>query len=67
MIEVRTSGINRHTKANNHNKTAMVRSASMTGSFLDLREGQTALLYLDTVYIAGMMMVVRPWFTGLTC
>ncbi len=59
FIEVRTSGSTGTPKAIILNKTAMVRSASMTGSFLDLREGQTALLCLSTAYIAGMMMVVR--------
>lgn len=59
FIEVTTSGSTGAPKAIILDKTAMVTSASMTGRFLDLREGQTALLCLSTVYIAGMMMVVR--------
>jgi O-succinylbenzoic acid--CoA ligase len=59
FIEVTTSGSTGTPKAIILDKAAMVTSASMTGRFLDLREGQTALLCLSTAYIAGMMMVVR--------
>ena len=37
----------------------MEASARMTCDFLQLREGQTALLCLPVDYIAGKMMVVR--------
>jgi len=59
FIEVKTSGSTGTPKLTRLSKKAMLVSASMTGSFFDLRENQVALLCLSTGYIAGMMMVVR--------
>jgi len=58
-IQVRTSGSTGDPKLLSLSKRSMLTSASMTGSFLGFREGQTALLCLNTGFIAGMMMVVR--------
>ncbi|MFH1119287.1 MAG: AMP-binding protein [Bacteroidota bacterium] len=58
-IEVRTSGSTGTPKLTTISKRSMLSSASMTGSFLGFRQGQTALLCLNTGFIAGMMMVVR--------
>ncbi|MHC1777072.1 MAG: AMP-binding protein [Lentimicrobium sp.] len=65
FIEVTTSGSTGAPKTIILDKAAMVTSSSMTGSFLDLRKGQTALLCLSTTYIAGMMMVVRAMVNRL--
>lgn len=65
FIEVMTSGSTGTPKSIFLDKPAMMTSASMTGSFLDLRKGQTALLCLSTAYIAGMMMVVRAMVHSL--
>lgn len=46
-------------------KTAMEASAKITCRFLDLKQGQTALLCLPAGYIAGKMMVVRAFTCGL--
>jgi len=58
-IEVMTSGSTGKPKLIMPEKKAMLTSATMTGEFLNLQKGQTALLCLKTSYIAGMMMVVR--------
>ncbi|KAF0199871.1 MAG: O-succinylbenzoic acid--CoA ligase [Bacteroidetes bacterium] len=58
-IQVRTSGSTGDPKLLSLSKRSMLTSASMTGSFLGFREGQTALLCLNSGFIAGMMMVVR--------
>lgn len=46
-------------------KKSMIASAKLTGEYLVLEEGQTALLCLSTNYIAGKMMVVRAFVLGL--
>ena len=43
----------------------MLASARMTCDFLDLKEGDTALLCLSTKYIAGRMMEIRAEERGL--
>lgn len=58
-IKVKTSGSTGVPKIIELSKISMLTSASMTGSFLGLKENQTALLCLRAGYIAGMMMVVR--------
>jgi len=58
-IQVRTSGSTGIPKSMTLKKKSMLTSASMTCSYFGLSEGQTALLCLNTGYIAGMMMVVR--------
>ncbi|PKP00888.1 MAG: O-succinylbenzoic acid--CoA ligase [Bacteroidetes bacterium HGW-Bacteroidetes-9] len=59
FIQVKTSGSTGVPKIIKLSKKSMLTSASMTGSYLGLKENQTALLCLRAGYIAGMMMVVR--------
>jgi O-succinylbenzoic acid--CoA ligase len=59
FVEVMTSGSTGAPKVIALNKKAMIASATMTGEFFGLHEGQTALLCLRAEYIAGMMMVIR--------
>ena len=59
FIRVKTSGSTGVPKIIELGKKVMLTSASMTGSFLGLKENQTALLCLRAGYIAGIMMVVR--------
>ena len=46
-------------------RTSMVASAKLTQQALDLKEGDSALLCLDPNYIAGKMMIVRSFETGM--
>jgi O-succinylbenzoic acid--CoA ligase len=50
-------------------KSAMIRSAAMTGEFLNLKENDSALLCMPSLYIAGKMMLVRAvvWKLNLFC
>lgn len=59
FVTVKTSGSTGAPKISELSKVAMLTSATMTGGFLGLSKGQTALLCLRAGYIAGMMMVVR--------
>jgi O-succinylbenzoic acid--CoA ligase len=43
----------------------MIASAMLTKQVLDLRKGDSALLCLDPAYIAGKMMLVRSFVTGM--
>jgi len=58
-VDVMTSGSTGKPKVISIRKTAMLTSASMTGDFLKLQKGETALLCLSAAYIAGMMIIVR--------
>lgn len=58
-LPVHTSGSTGRPKLLWVEKRRMEASARMTCDFLQLREGQTALLCLPVDYIAGKMMVVR--------
>lgn len=58
-VEIYTSGSTGTPKAIKHSKQAMVNSAKLTCSYLQLKEGITALLCLPVNRIGGMMMVVR--------
>ncbi len=58
-VEIHTSGSTGKPKAIKHSKRAMVGSAGLTCSYLQLKEGITALLCLPVNRIGGMMMVVR--------
>ena len=58
-LPVHTSGSTGNPKLLWVEKRRMEASARMTCDFLQLREGQTALLCLPVDYIAGKMMVVR--------
>lgn len=59
FLFVQTSGSTGEPKRFQVSKQAMISSARMTGRFLGLQEGMTALLCLSPKYIAGKMMVVR--------
>ncbi|WP_128332095.1 AMP-binding protein [Apibacter sp. HY039] len=50
-------------------KSAMTESASLTGKYLNLSSGDTALLCMPSLYIAGKMMLVRSivWNLKLYC
>lgn len=59
VIEVQTSGSTGKPKKLLVSKDQMKSSAKMTGTFLNLRAGQSALLCLPVDFISGMMMIVR--------
>jgi len=46
-------------------RAQMIASAKMTEGALDLKEGYHALLCLNPAYIAGKMMLVRSFVTGM--
>ena len=46
-------------------RKSMAASAKLTQQALDLKTGATALLCLDPNYIAGKMMIVRAFVTGM--
>lgn len=58
-ISVTTSGSTGNPKTITFHKEALIQSATMTGKFLSLQQGNTALLCLPMQYIAAKMMVVR--------
>lgn len=58
-ITVQTSGSTGTPKQMTVRKDKMEQSARLTCSFLDIREGDKALLCMPVDYIAGKMMVVR--------
>ncbi len=64
-IVVHTSGSTGTPKPITLEKEQMVNSANATGSFFNLKEGNTALLCLPAGYIAGKMMLVRALVLGL--
>lgn len=64
-IWVHTSGSTGKPKPMQVEKKRMEASALLTCSFLDLKEGDTALLCMPLQYIAGKMMVVRSLVKGL--
>lgn len=65
LIEVKTSGSTGTPKRMLVEKSRMRASARMTCDFLNLKEGDTALLCMPLDYIAGKMMVVRTLERGL--
>ena len=65
LIEVKTSGSTGTPKRMFVEKSRMRASARMTCDFLDLHEGDSALLCMPLDYIAGKMMVVRAIERGL--
>ncbi len=64
-IDVKTSGSTGTPKTIAIQKKQMVNSAIATGTFFNLKEGDTALLCLSAEYIAGKMMLVRAMVLGL--
>ena len=65
IITVNTSGSTGKPKSIALPKSAMIQSAQMTGEFLGLKHGDTALLCMPVKYIAGKMMIVRAIELGL--
>ena len=59
FMKVQTSGSTGTPKILDVEKDKMLNSAKMTCDFLELKEGNTALLCLPTEYISGKMMLVR--------
>ena len=65
LLSVQTSGSTGIPKTIWVEKARMRASARMTCDFLNLKQGNTALLCLPVDYIAGKMMLVRAWTCGL--
>lgn len=65
FITVYTSGSTGTPKELTVRKEQMMQSARLTCEFLDLREGDTALLCMNLRYIGAMMVVVRSLVAGL--
>lgn len=64
-VTVSTSGSTGKPKQIQLKKTQMVNSALATGSFFNLKAGNSALLCLPCNFIAGKMMLVRAMILGL--
>lgn len=64
-LNVQTSGSTGTPKIIQVNKEKMMQSARLTCEFLDLKEGDTALLCMPLAYIAGKMVVIRALVGGL--
>ncbi len=65
FLEVNTSGSTGIPKKIVLEKQHMVNSAIATGTFFNLKAGDTALLCLPVDFIAGKMMLVRAMILGL--
>ncbi len=65
FLKVKTSGSIGEPKEMLVEKSRMMQSAQLTCSFLELKEGDKALLCMSLDYIAGKMMVVRALVAGL--
>lgn len=65
LVEVRTSGSTGIPKLIWVEKVKMLESANMTARYFRFQEGDTALLALPVSYIAGKMMVIRAFYSGL--
>lgn len=64
-FEIQTSGSTGIPKRITFHRDQMISSARMTEKALLLKSGYTALVCLDTRYIAGKMMLVRCFTTGM--
>lgn len=64
-FSLQTSGSTGEPKTISVSRLSMQQSARLTGEFLELRQGQTALLCLPVGFIAGKMMIVRAITLGL--
>ena len=64
-LQVHTSGSTGKPKTITLRKSHMANSALATGKFLELKPGDSALMCLPVVYIAGKMMLVRAVVLGL--
>lgn len=58
-VKIQSSGSTGNPKIFDIKKSKMLNSAQMTCDFLELKEGNSALLCLPIEYISGKMMVVR--------
>lgn len=65
FIEIKTSGSTGNPKTIKLRKKHMIASAKMTGDFLKLEKGNTALLCLSPTTVAGKMMIVRSIVLGM--
>lgn len=65
FVEVQTSGSTGTPKRIKAGKKEMMNSASMTCNYLELKQGDTALLCMSLKYIGAKMMVVRALVAGL--
>ena len=65
-LTLHTSGTTGTPKLITVKKAYMIRSAMLTGAFLQLHAGDSALCVLPTDYIAGKMMIVRALVLGLS-
>lgn len=65
VITVHTSGSTGAPKELLVRKDQMIQSARLTCEFLDLKQGETALLCMNLRYIGAMMVVVRSLIAGL--
>lgn len=65
FIKVKTSGSTGASKWMKVEKEKMIKSAQLTGAFLNLRKNDTSLLCIPVDFIAGKMMVVRAFVLGL--
>jgi O-succinylbenzoic acid--CoA ligase len=64
-FEFNTSGSTGPPKKILFKRSQLISSARSTSQALDLKAGHTALICLDTDFIAGAMMVVRSFVTGM--
>jgi len=64
-VTVTTSGSTGEPKTFEVKKSAMLKSAQMTADYFGFKKGDKALLCLSTQYIAGKMMMVRAFLSGL--
>lgn len=65
VLEINTSGSTGTPKTIFVEKNKFLQSAAMTARYFHFQTGDTALLCLPVSYIAGKMMVVRSFFSGL--
>ncbi len=65
QFTLQTSGSTGTPKEISFSRDQMMASARMTQTALGLKEGDTALICLDTKYIAGQMMLVRSFVVGM--
>src|SRR5688572_19141149 len=65
QFEIQTSGSTGPSKTISFTRDQMIASARMTEKALGLQPSYTALICLDTRFIAGQMMLVRCFTTGM--
>ncbi len=65
QFEIQTSGSTGTPKKISFTREQLEASARLTENALQLKEGFNALVCLDTKYIAGQMMLVRSFVTGM--